>query len=210
MTLPNKYYHNKALGYGISSTRMNNILKLLDGVTGKNILDAGCATGYVGENLKNKGNYVVGLDVSPEAIKRAKNKLDEAFVFDLESGLDFPLKRNFDLIIMSEVIEHLFLPKETIKFLKKRMKKNGQILISTPNFLHIANRKRFLFGDFNYDSTGVFDEGHIRFFTYKSMVMMMKNLGFSLVNEKHVFSPNYISFFPGLFAYQFIFLFEKN
>ena len=209
MTLPNKYYHNKALDYGISSTRMNNVLKLLDGVAGKNILDVGCATGYVGEKLKNNGNYVVGLDLSPEAIKRAKEKLDEAYVFNLESGLDFPVRKNFDLIIMSEVIEHLFLPQETIKRLVKIIKPHGRILISTPNFLHIANRKRFLLGDFHYDASGVFDEGHIRFFTYKSVISMMKDLGFLLAGENHVFSPNFISSFPGLFAYQFVFLFQK-
>ncbi len=210
MILPNKYYQYKALDYGISNTRMNNILKLLDGITGKNILDVGCATGYVGEELKNNGNYVVGLDVSPEAIIRAKKKLDEAYVFNLESELDFPGKKNFDLIIMSEVIEHLFLPQEVIKKIANRMQPHGQILVSTPNFLHIANRKRFLLGDFHYDDTGVFDEGHIRFFTYKSIISMMKNLGFSLAGEKHVFSPNFLNILPDLFAYQFVFLFQKN
>lgn len=207
MTIAN-YYANKALSYGMSSTRMRKILGIVSHYSGKRILDVGCATGYLGEKLKNRGNYVVGLDISPLAVDQAKKRLDEAFVYNLGSDETFPTKEKFDLIIMSEVVEHLFSPKKAINRLKHQLKPGGELLISTPNFLHIANRKRFLLGDFHYEDSGVFDEGHIRFFTHKSLISMMADLGFVSIRENHVFSPNFISFFPGLFAYQFVSLFS--
>jgi 2-polyprenyl-3-methyl-5-hydroxy-6-metoxy-1,4-benzoquinol methylase len=53
------------------------------------VLDAGCSQGQMGETIrKEKNTKVVGLDISDAAIREAKNRLDEAYVVDLEKDYD--------------------------------------------------------------------------------------------------------------------------
>ena len=73
--------------------------------TGENqrILDVGCGFGALGEALKKKGNYIVGLDVSQYAINIAKKRIDEAYLADATKTETLPLSldEQFDLIIAS-------------------------------------------------------------------------------------------------------------
>ena len=63
---------------------------------GLKILDVGCGTGAAAEKLKAFG-FVCGVDVSPESIKRAKERLDEALVGTAEN-IDCP-DGSFDAVV---------------------------------------------------------------------------------------------------------------
>jgi 2-polyprenyl-3-methyl-5-hydroxy-6-metoxy-1,4-benzoquinol methylase len=78
----------------------------------------------------------------------------------------------FDVVILSEVIEHLFFPEKLIEKLKKFMKPDSFVVITTPNFLVFSNRIKMLFGKFEYAETGFFDRGHIHFFTRESSKLL--------------------------------------
>lgn len=206
------YYNSKATLYGASSERLRRTLDLVDDSASLRILDIGCATGYMGKILKQKGHYVVGFDLSKRAIKLSKKSLDEVYVMDIEKD-KFPDLPNFDLVLVSEVIEHLFQPEKVLLLVGKHLKSNGKLIVSTPNFLYWGNRIKFLLGDFSYTKQGMFDEGHIHFFSYHSLRSLLENTGFSVVGENHV-SPSFLGrigsrLLPGVFSYQFILLAQK-
>ena len=73
------------------------------------ILDVGCGFGALGEALKAKGNYVVGLDIESYAIETAGTRIDEAYVCDVTrvGPLEIDGHDPFDLIIFGDVLEHL-------------------------------------------------------------------------------------------------------
>lgn len=95
------------------------------------ILEIGCGNGYLTYSLNSLGHSASGIDISEEAIKSAKTNFGNYFaVSDLK---DYRPKEKFDLIIATEVIEHLKNPSEFILQCLALLKENGEILLTTPN-----------------------------------------------------------------------------
>lgn len=100
------------------------------GKRGVKILDIGCGTGMAAERLKDFG-AVYGVDISSKSIEQARDRLDEAYV-SLAEKLPF---RNeiFDVIVCTEVIEHLLAPSEALSEFNRVLRSGGYLIISTPN-----------------------------------------------------------------------------
>lgn len=205
-----KIYKEKSLNYGMSKGRYNALVDILgNNLKGKLILDVGCASGYFGKLLIKKKASVIGIDISKLVIKEAKRVLTDAKLVDLNTGkLSFKSKV-FDVIIASEVIEHLLAPIDILKEMNRVLKNEGELIISTPNLLYWGNRIKFLKGEFTYTDEGVFDRGHVHFYVYKTLLNDLKESGFKVVEENHVTASQglmskFTSKFPSLFAYQFV------
>lgn len=198
----------------MSGDRSNKILPLLTGLRNLVVLDAGCASGYVGAFVKKHDNYVVGLDSTKRDVELAKKVLDEAYLFDLESENKIEFFRKFDFIIFTEVIEHLFEPEKVLKKLVSWLKPGGQILITTPNFAHFYNRWNILWGKFEYQEDTVINRSHVHFFTYDTLKKLIISCGLEIIDENHLIFPRTLNFlwkfFPRLFAHQLIFVCKKK
>lgn len=211
MSFLTEQYQNKSLDYFmISKTRKRNIIAIVGKIKNKAILDVGCGVGYLGEYYKNNDNYVVGLDVSNVAIAEAKKRLSDVYYVDLESN-DWPvelLPKKFDLIILAELIEHLLMPEDLLVRIKKLLKPDGEIVITTPNFLVWSNRIKMLFGKFAYQSGGFWCRDHIHFFTLPELRKMLLAGGWEIVAENHLNHPKIPGWLnkllPSLFAFQLI------
>ena len=203
-------YDQKVKLYKPSKVRESKILELMRSNTkGKKVLDIGCADGSFGSKLAKKGALVYGVDISPVAVKIAIRKLKDAYVADLNNQkLPFAAK-TFDFVIASEIIEHLFNPANLLMEIKRVLKDKGILILTTPNFLYWGNRIKFIFGNFKYQTSGIFDEGHVHFYTYRSLRSEIKEAGLNILRENHVYAGSEIfksikSRFPSLFAYQFV------
>lgn len=203
------HYENKSLNYGVSHTRLKRILALIGKEPGMKVLEVGCAAGRLGREIKKLSHYVAGVEISESAAQEAKKVLDQVYVFDIEN--DWPtevLNQRFDLVVLPEILEHVFDPVYILRNASAVLKPNGQIIITTPNFLAWANRIRFLFGFFKYEKEGMFDFGHIRWFTYPYLKQVLSESGFTITDEKHIIFPGKLTrilkFWPGLFARQFV------
>jgi len=105
----------------------------------KKVLDIGCVQhdisnidndswlhGFIRKHAKD----VVGIDIEKEGVNYLKNKgLDVRY----EDAQDFDLDEKFDVIVAGEIIEHLSNFEGFIKSMKKHMKDNSRIIITTPN-----------------------------------------------------------------------------
>jgi 2-polyprenyl-3-methyl-5-hydroxy-6-metoxy-1,4-benzoquinol methylase len=210
------YYDTKGEDYVPSKARTGRILKLSGKLSGKRVLDMGCAGGELGVFLKKNGaSYVAGCDISEKNILRAKNTLDHAFVFNVEQNDFSPLVGAYDIVIAMEIIEHLFRPEQFLLKLSQSVLSPESILIlTTPNFLVFSNRIKMLFGKFGYTDIGLFDRGHIHFYTYGTLIKDIQHAGLSVVVEDHIIHPKIPrmlgKLFPSLFAYQFVVSVKKR
>lgn len=207
------HYEHKSIHYGIAHTRLKRLMNLVGNISGKKVLDIGCARGYVGSRIKALGNYVVGVDISESAAREAEKVLDKIYIFDLEGSWP-DLGDKFDLAILPEILEHVFDPVEVLKKINSQLKDGGEIIITTPNIITWTNRASILSGNFEYTEQGLMDFGHIRFFTYKYLNKVLKDSGFTIIKENHIIFPGKLTKllkpWPSLFATQFIIKARKN
>tara|TARA_Y100001970_G_scaffold293652_1_gene441969 strand:+ start:2507 stop:3208 length:702 start_codon:yes stop_codon:yes gene_type:complete len=100
------------------------------------ILDLGCGGGLISEGMTKLGADVTGIDFIKENIDVAKkharkNKLKINYkILDFENE---KIRSKYDIIIIFEVLEHLADWQSFIKKIKKNLKPNGFLIISTIN-----------------------------------------------------------------------------
>lgn len=100
------------------------------------VLDAACGVGFGSyELLRNNAKYVVGIDISMEAIDYANTyyKKDRLKFLQMDATeMEFE-KDTFDVVVSFETIEHLKDQAKFISEVKRVLKKDGFIIISSPN-----------------------------------------------------------------------------
>lgn len=104
--------------------------EIIDYSAGK-VLDIGCGNGYVLLSLKHKGCEVFGIEANRNAVEICSNSGLNVFHGTLEEA-HYP-DQFFDVVIMSQVIEHLQSPKKTLKEIYRILKPGGRIYIYCPN-----------------------------------------------------------------------------
>jgi 2-polyprenyl-3-methyl-5-hydroxy-6-metoxy-1,4-benzoquinol methylase len=162
-----KYYYGINLG----------ILKQIG--SGNRILDVGCGAGLMGQEMKKKKNYVFGIDKSQAQLKVASTMVDKVKYVDITAPeLDLP--PDFDKIVFADILEHLVDPQSCLTKFKDHLKKDGRIIISIPNIACYNIRFNIMLGNFDYKDYGVCDNTHLRFFTKKSAVKLVKDAGYKI------------------------------
>ncbi|MCG2736012.1 MAG: class I SAM-dependent methyltransferase [Candidatus Methanoperedenaceae archaeon] len=106
---------------------------LIEIVRPSKILDIGYAKGFLVEGFQNFGVDAYGVDISEYAISCSHPNIKEkVFVLDAEKE-ELPFKNDyFDLVVMTEVIEHINNFDLIIKEIKRVLKKEGFIYLTAP------------------------------------------------------------------------------
>lgn len=139
------------------------------------VLDLGCGDGRIGELLRRAGHYVVGVDaVAHDGVDRRVDRFVRA---DLNAGIPAEVGHGFDAVLAADVIEHLVDPQSVLESTLRLLAPGGRILVSVPNFGHWYARLRVASGRFDYERRGIFDQGHLRFFTMRSFERMVRRAG---------------------------------
>jgi ubiquinone/menaquinone biosynthesis C-methylase UbiE len=124
-----------------SSLSRNNLLEhlaryeLLPGNKDEVVLDVGCGAGHGSNLLSKKYKKVYGVDISSDAIAYAKENWEmDNTEFVVGSALAIPFADNtFDAIAAFEVFEHLTDWEQFLRELRRVLKPEGYVYISTPN-----------------------------------------------------------------------------
>lgn len=162
---------------------------------GTPILDIGCGNGALTNELITKGYCVYGIDASNNGIAIAnKRNPGRFFVNDVVAGtLPEELKEiPFKTVISIEVIEHLYNPRSYISFVKDILKKGegGTLIISTPYHGYLKNLLIALSGRMDYHFSVLWDGGHIKFWSRKTLYSLLNQAGFEkmrFIGSGHTF-----------------------
>ncbi|GHV67906.1 hypothetical protein AGMMS49928_06040 [Spirochaetia bacterium] len=163
-------------------TPIKNILNRIILPPIKTILDIGCGNGSLAKYLTGAGFTVTGIDPSESGIKNARailplNKFYCIGVYDDPQKIE---ETNFDVVIATEVIEHLFYPRELLRFARIKLKKNGFLLLSTPYHGYIKNLVLSLTGKWDSHHTPLWDGGHIKFWSRNTLSRLLNEEGFEV------------------------------
>lgn len=105
-------------------------------IKGKKFLEIGCGLGYFSKEAFKLGARVTGVDIGPKLIKISKKKTPNAsFIVADASSLPFK-NETFDVVLSTEVIEHINKQVIVIKEMFRVLKKGGVLIITTPNRLY--------------------------------------------------------------------------
>lgn len=134
------YYHHRLIGIP-SQIRVKRIFQEFGNIKNKTILDVGCEAGYITVQLAKKGAIVTGIDLIKEPIIKLKQtinnepkKIRRRIKLKVADATNLPFKsNNFDLILATEVIEHITQLEKFISGAAKVLKPEGQLLITFPN-----------------------------------------------------------------------------
>ena len=185
------------------------------------VLDLGCGNGkYDLEIEKTIGVNILGVDVSRNALKKAKEKGIQTKYVDVERKLPFK-SGTFDAVLCFEVIEHVFDTDLLANEITRVLKKKGLLILTTPNLAVWHNRLLLLFGIQPYyletstvnknigmgflDKLGAGSEpvGHLRLFTQGAIKDLLKANGFEIkklvqLTDISVPKPRIIQFIDSL------------
>lgn len=116
---------------------IKSVVDSLPAVTGRDILEIGCGRGWLSEKLSAYGK-VIGIEPVSQVIKYAQ-KLFPGIEFHAELPGPFMKKfpsKQFDLIVSSEVLEHVTDKKEFMQQIGDMLKPKGVVIITTPRLEH--------------------------------------------------------------------------
>jgi 2-polyprenyl-3-methyl-5-hydroxy-6-metoxy-1,4-benzoquinol methylase len=96
------------------------------------------------------------------------------------------LQDAFDVIVSVEVIEHLLLPRQLFSRAKEALKRNGELIITTPYHGYWKNLLIALTGKFDDHWHPLRDYGHVKFFSTQTLSKLFEEQGFELTHVKRV------------------------
>lgn len=150
------------------------------------ILDIGCATGLLLDEAKKQGWQAYGIELSRWAVNFAREKFNLDIYEGLLAEAKFPYNY-FDAVVMIDVIEHLPNPKKTLEEIRRILKPDGMLCISTPDidsFLSRLLAARWW---------GI-QHSHLYYFSKKTLTNLLDATGFNVIkytSHSRVFSLDY-------------------
>lgn len=175
-------YHTDNLDH-TSNYIHHTIFEILKSYKDARILDLGCGNGSLVRSLLDQGFDVYGVDASKTGIEIAKKSSPNRF-FHLD--INEPLSQNicdlkFDIVISTEVIEHLYSPKKFVDLTKEILMNGNQkiLIISTPYHGYFKNLIISIFNKWDSHWSPEWEGGHIKFWSYNSLRKFLANEGFS-------------------------------
>jgi 2-polyprenyl-3-methyl-5-hydroxy-6-metoxy-1,4-benzoquinol methylase len=192
--------------------------KLLSHVhDGARVLDVGCSSGYLARPLVERGCTVVGIEQDPRAAEAARDVCSEVLVGDVEKMPLSLAPASFDVVLCGDLIEHLRDPEAFLTRIRALLRRDGRLVLSTPNVANWALRLGLLFGRWRYTERGLLDRTHVYLFTRATLTEMLEGAGYRVValdftapvplvrveavdRAAHAFGR----LRPPLFAYQFV------
>ena len=149
--------------------------------------DLGCGNGSVANFFSNKGWIVTGVDPSIDGIKQANLSFRN---LNLQRGSAYENLSEkfgkFPTLISIEVIEHLYDPRLYLKTIFDLLEPGGIAIISTPYHGYWKNLVMALFGKMDNHFHALWDHGHIKFWSKKTLKKILLESGFVSIKFRTV------------------------
>ena len=164
---------------------------LFSAQTGGTVLDVGCGNGHLLYQLRARYTKLIGLEFSAHRLEQAKLNLAGCdFAPWLGSAEDMRMveSSSVDCVVSADTIEHIPDVYAAASELFRVLRIGGRLVINTPNIAFLKKRALLLLGRFpstsqrneGLGSDILFDGGHLHYFTYRSLSLLLMRAGFEI------------------------------
>lgn len=170
-------WHGERAANGASGEKLTEVfvglVRELDGV--RSICDLGCGNGHIAGRLATLGYNVTGIDASQSGIRIAGRAYPSVkFIESIIGGeLEQLNLSGFDLVISSDVIEHMYRPSDLVAAAFSILKPGGHLLLGTPYHGYLKNLALAVSGRMDSHFSALHDGGHIKFFSVKTLTQLL-------------------------------------
>ena len=137
------------------------------------ILEVGCGSGAILKYLQDKGATVKGIDLSEEYLEHGRKK----YQIDLECTdlLNFQSNEKYDIIIYSDVLEHILNINEHLAKIRLLLAEEGVLYIKVPGVkrTHV---------NYNFDFLNSLQNAHVYYFSLTTLRNLLQLSGFALLS----------------------------
>lgn len=140
-------YHKTHMVYGEHIARYSSVLDI---VKNKVVLDVAAGSGYGSALLASVAASVTGIDINKEAIQYAKKNYGHKNInFIVGSATELPVNdESYDVVVSYETIEHIEDYKGFLREIKRVLRPDGLLILSTPNDLEFPTSNHFHIHEF--------------------------------------------------------------
>jgi len=167
---------------------MDSIVNSDQPLKGLNLLEIGCGGGIMTEPLCRLGAQVTAIDLSAQSISIAESRLDLVGNERVKENVNYLLSSaeeliedgkigSFDVVVMSEVIEHNDNPQALINVCHSLLKPEGKLFITTLNKTLISYLFGIVAAEYILKIVPAGTHEHDKFVTPDAMKMMLRNSG---------------------------------
>lgn len=151
-------------------------------VESKKLIEIGCSSGALAREFKkiSPQAHYVGIDIDSGYAHKAQRYCNETLALNIEDVSDdfWISMRERDCWIFGDTLEHLKNPWMILKKIHEYLPNNGSVVACIPNAQHWSLQVRLNIGDFRYESEGLLDKTHLRWFTRQTIIELFDGAGF--------------------------------
>jgi 2-polyprenyl-3-methyl-5-hydroxy-6-metoxy-1,4-benzoquinol methylase len=160
--------------------------------TSMRLIEVGCSSGALAREFKKISPHChyTGIEIDPDYAKLSERHCDESLVMDIESATDAFWRSTVqcDCWVFGDSLEHLKDPWRILRAIRQHMREDCVIVACIPNVQHWSVQMRLASGGFRYESSGLLDKTHLRWFTRATILEMFEDCGFSVVGYPRIFN----------------------
>jgi len=182
-------YHNSLLNpsHSYLLPSLVSSLSALDLNGEESIFDLGCGNGSVAAELRRRGYNVTGVDPSLEGIEYAQHNYPDLDLHIGSSSDDLASKfGNFPAVYSLEVVEHVYAPSHYASTLFSLVQPGGTAIVSTPYHGYAKNLALAVSGRMDAHFTALWEHGHIKFWSRRTLTALLEDAGFTDVRIQRV------------------------
>ena len=156
---------------------------LADIPAGSLVVDIGCGNGSFLSLFQDRGWDLYGSDFSASGIEIARKNYPK-INFSLGNAESLPedlasRAGQFDVVLSTEVIEHVYNPRGLLKTCHSLLRPGGKLVLTTPYHGYLKNLMLAITGKMDGHFTVLWDHGHIKFWSHKTIRQALTEAGFT-------------------------------
>lgn len=153
----------------------------------RRVFELGCGNGAVAAVLTEQGYRMTGVEVSTQGLEQARRRYPYLSL-QLGSAYDrlSEIHGTFPVVVSLEVVEHLYAPRVFAKTLYDLVEPSGTVIVSTPYHGYWKNLALAVTGRLDAHFTALWDHGHIKFWSRKTLETLLVEAGFRDISFRRV------------------------